>query len=550
MRDANISSLFYLADNDRPALRVGLLTASTVVASYWSDVIRDIAQCNFARICAVCMLPTHKESAAQQAVRANFLFDAYSRIDQFWFGHRRHGMDPVDCSAALAQVPRFHCGAIDQATARTLVDLQLDVVLNISSLATPEEVLPIARHGVWRIVMADVNQYRGGPAGFWELAERSGVSGASLQIVSRQPNLGLVLGKVLVPTTQGFSQLTNRIATELTIVPLVISALRDLHQSGWQRLLQRAAEPVPYLGQFAFYSAPTRRQIAKFALSSLGHALQRKVLPGRRMQWQIAVRRGLPGSPVDRDWSSFKPITRASAGFLADPFVVTHAGATWIFAERFDLKTARGVIACAQLADDGNLTDWRDVLERPYHLSFPNVFAYDGDMYMIPEGSRSGRVELFRAIEFPYRWQLDSVLWHHAGRDTVLHVDANRQHYFFTTLRQSERAAPQLFLFIADSLRGRWRLHPACPLETNARYARNAGALFWSDGALYRPSQDCVPYYGSGIHFHKIAALTPHEYRETLIGASLLPKTNRYYGTHSYARTDRWEVTDLFVKIG
>ena len=44
------------------------------------------------------------------------------------------------------------------------------------------------------------------------------------------------------------------------------------------------------------------------------------------------------------------------------------------------------------------------VLEEPHHLSYPQVFARDGEIWMLPEGSGSGKLTLYRASAFPDRW--------------------------------------------------------------------------------------------------------------------------------------------------
>ena len=50
------------------------------------------------------------------------------------------------------------------------------------------------------------------------------------------------------------------------------------------------------------------------------------------------------------------------------------------------------------------------MLARPYHLSYPFVFAHDGELLMIPETSAARRVELYRAFDVPGSWERQAVL--------------------------------------------------------------------------------------------------------------------------------------------
>ena len=50
------------------------------------------------------------------------------------------------------------------------------------------------------------------------------------------------------------------------------------------------------------------------------------------------------------------------------------------------------------------------VIEEPYHLSYPFLFEFEGELYMIPEKARATRVDLYRCVAFPYQWELVKTL--------------------------------------------------------------------------------------------------------------------------------------------
>src|SRR5262245_36545683 len=100
-------------------------------------------------------------------------------------------------------------------------------------------------------------------------------------------------------------------------------------------------------------------------------------------------------------------------------------------------------------------------------------------------------------------------------------------------------------IFLADALTGEWRLHPASPVSSDVRIARQAGAMFRNEGRLLRPTQDCGPYYGYGFNLQEVVTLTDEEYEErpfrSISPARLLiPAT----GVHTYNRCGDLEVID------
>ena len=74
-----------------------------------------------------------------------------------------------------------------------------------------------------------------------------------------------------------------------------------------------------------------------------------------------------------------------------------------MFFEDVDVTHRRGVISHCRLDSEGKASEPRMVLERPYHLSYPFVFRWNADVFMLPETGQNNAVELYRAQEFPRR---------------------------------------------------------------------------------------------------------------------------------------------------
>ncbi len=184
------------------------------------------------------------------------------------------------------------------------------------------------------------------------------------------------------------------------------------------------------------------------------------------------------------------------------------------------------------------------MLERDHHLSYPFVFEHEGAIYMLPETGEAGRIELYRAVEFPDHWTLDRVLLDGlTAVDATLHAEDGVL-WLFAHVIEGPEDPGQLWLFTAPSLDAEWRPHPQNPIVTDWGSARPAGRLYRRAGALIRPSQDCSRRYGGAVILNRVDVLSPEEYRESpldRIEPNWMPGID---GTHTYTFDSRYACLD------
>jgi hypothetical protein len=223
---------------------------------------------------------------------------------------------------------------------------------------------------------------------------------------------------------------------------------------------------------------------------------------------------------------------------------VIHEGTTLVFCESFDYGLGRGVIAVSRWNGE-ELDPPQTVLQRPYHLSDPFVFEHGGHWWMVPETYDNRTVELYRAVDFPHSWTLDTTLLENiSAADATLHHDGQRWWMFVSVGEQGSSTWDELFLFTAGQLRGPWHPHPRNPVKKNPASARPAGRLFRRGSDLVRPAQDCSRIYGGGIRLCVIDTLSETEFAEheaELIRPSLVPGA---VGLHTMSEAEGFEVYD------
>ena len=209
--------------------------------------------------------------------------------------------------------------------------------------------------------------------------------------------------------------------------------------------------------------------------------------------------------------------------FYADPFVIEKDGINYIFLEAFDERLKKAHIVVLEADGSGMISEPKKVLEAPYHLSYPFVFAHEGNYYMIPETAANKTVSLYRARSFPYDWEFVMHLMEGIElADATLHFEnglwwlfaAGRNHSFVST-------NDQLFLYYSEALlSNQWKPHLRNPVATQVENCRPAGRLFRHEGKLFRPAQDNGSrQYGYGLRINEITVLTKENYQEQEVTA-------------------------------
>ncbi len=439
-------------------------------------------------------------------------------------------------------VDRFAPADIDR-----IRSAKLDVLFRFGFRIIRGEILSCAKYGVWSFHHGDNREYRGAPPGFWEMYERNLVTGSILQVLTEALDGGRVIYRSL--------SATNFDSLYLSLNPLywktaafAMRRLRDLHRYGWGYLaaLEEFNEPDSY--KKVIYRTPATPVMVKF----LTRLLLRKLIQSLRARlfherttWFIAFRRRSESRTVLTDLRDFRVVLPPRGRFYADPSIVKSDDKTHLFLEDFDFSKNRARISCAQIQEDGLLGTPFSVLEKDYHLSYPCVFRYQGKMYMIPETRERETIELYRAFEFPARWELAKILVPNVRAvDSTIFADRGKLWLFANIAVAGGSTFDELHLFFSESFDGNWSPHPKNPIVSDVRRARPAGALFMEGGKLIRPSQDCSLRYGAALVLNEVKTLSETDYLEvpfSRIDPGWYPGS---ICTHTYNRTDEFEVLD------
>jgi hypothetical protein len=237
----------------------------------------------------------------------------------------------------------------------------------------------------------------------------------------------------------------------------------------------------------------------------------------RRPGWSIGIYTGkspfdfAPPENLKNPVLTAKDVTDVPAHFVADPFMLCENGTWYMFFEVLNARDRLGDIGLATSDDGFNWTYQQIVLDEPFHLSYPYVFKWDEDYYMIPESYQANSVRLYKAVNFPTKWSFVTSLLN--GDD---YVDSSIFRFDEKWwLFNSSPKGNTLRLYFADELTGIWAEHPQSPIvRGNANIARPGGRVIVLNGKVFRYTQDVEGFYGNQVRAFEITKLTTKNYEE------------------------------------
>lgn len=271
-------------------------------------------------------------------------------------------------------------------------------------------------------------------------------------------------------------------------------------------------------------------------------------LTHRKYSVAVATRNTL--DPIDIEKLQFNMINTGLYAWVADPFPYEYNGELYIFAEMMKYNRARGTIGYCKL-ENGKFTEWKEIIIEPYHLSFPNVFEYNNEIYMCPESGENNNVYLYKCKDFPEIWEKDQeIICDMKLADTIFFEDHNINYGLSCVWTGGVQEHHDLLFKLKDGYQ----------LDEIAKYipeikpiwvSRPAGKSFYSRNKQRNilVTQVCEHGYGEGLAFSSFNIEWPRF--EGQLVKKVYPsdvsinKKRKYIGMHTYNTTDNFAVIDV-----
>ena len=256
-------------------------------------------------------------------------------------------------------------------------------------------------------------------------------------------------------------------------------------------------------------------------------------------EWKVAYR------PLSKNNGDYQMVNAPKGMCLADPFLYEVDGKHYLFVELFDKKKNKACIGCYGLID-GSPVYLGKILEESYHMSYPCVFEYNGSHYMIPETSANLSIDLYKAVEFPSRWEKVSSLCNGTRYVDTTVLKQDNAYYAVSYRKENHRWYLDAFELDVD----RQQLKRIATREYATNIGRPAGGFFIRE-CLMRPAQNCARKYGESVILYQVdrfdcSAYEEHEVARIEAGRlSMVAKPNR---THTYNCDSFYECVDVYFE--
>jgi len=538
----------FLRSETRKRLRVGLLLNDGSIPAFARSIIQDLCRANYVDIPFVGVL---RSPAERDSWESGVVLRAYAALVESRYQMYPDPLEPATCEDLLVGVPRVlwpvagaeaDRGTISEVAATAAASA--DVIIDFSVQPLRGASLPRVRYGVWRYHFGDRRRYPSGSDFLREIIDGFPLTGVELIQLGRTAQDDITLNRASFRTVPFPSRQANRFGPLWGTRHFVVQGLWSLLHGSTDTAAASHADTAS--GQ-STERTPTAAQFGRWLLGELvsrAFPLLRRV--DRPLHWRIAIRQ--TPVPLYEDASSpalqsFRWIKPPPGRHWADPAMFEVNGETWVFFEEMIDPSRVGHICCGRLAPSGDLVDVRTVLQQPHHLSFPQVIAADGEVYMLPESAQGGGVDLYRALRFPDDWVLERRLLDFRCVDSSM-FRAFGSWWLMTSPQVVPGQTPITWLLRSDRVTGPWVFQPGGTVASDVRTARGAGSVLDVAGRLIRPSQDCSVSYGHALILNEIVSLAGTSYQERAIcrvDPGWLPNLE---GVHSYSRVGDWEAID------
>lgn len=256
-------------------------------------------------------------------------------------------------------------------------------------------------------------------------------------------------------------------------------------------------------------------------------------------EWKVAYR-------ARNEINDYYRMVDAPKGMcIADPFLYEVDGRHYLFAEMFDIKKNKAAIGCYTFAE-GVPKYLGKVIEESYHMSYPCVFEYKGAHYMIPETSANLSIDLYKAVEFPNKWEKVRSLC--TGTRYVDTTVMKQNDTYYAVSYRKEKHHWYLDAFILDM--ANQRLSPIATKEYTTNTGRPAGG-FCTGNCLMRPAQNCAKKYGESIILYQVDRFDCEAYEEheaDRIEPEMLIMNERPNRVHTYNCDSLYECVDVYFE--
>lgn len=221
--------------------------------------------------------------------------------------------------------------------------------------------------------------------------------------------------------------------------------------------------------------------------------------------------------------------------WLADSLIFSCDEGTFLFVEAFDKFEKIGKLAVLKY-NGKEFIDFQLILEKDYHLSYPYVFEYNKQYYMIPETSGNNCIELYVSEKFPSKWKKIKTIFEGKFVDTSVY-NLGKEKFVLYSYDIENKKLMKAILNMDD-----FSIDNIEYISDINNGLRAGGNIFIQDGIKVRALQNNEYFYGQKLNVvdddnNIIFKIEPKNV--------LTNDKKNYKRLHTYSKSGEFEAIDL-----
>jgi hypothetical protein len=435
---------------------------------------------------------------------------------------------------------------------KKIKEFKLDVILRRDFRIIRGNILNAARYGIWSLHHGDNDFIRGITPGFWETFYNLPITGVTLQKINEVLDGGDIIDKGYYGTKFFWKHNENFIKEKS--VQIVLKNLKNIYDN--KKLKFKKSKTSL---NTKYYNNPKLYHLIIYIIKKYPYFVFKKIsrflFPINLFlnKWKICEIKSVNLNNFEKNKKN-KNFNSPFYQYWADPFYFKHDKKNFLFFENYNIFTRRGKISCGEILND-NLIKIKDIMDKNYHFSYPNIFRYGKKIFMIPETAEKKRVEIWICKKFPEKWKLYKTIFEGESWVDINFFKDKKGNKWLLGNKSNDKYLDhnsELYIYKVNGDNFNKLIpHEKNPVLIDSRVARNAGKIFYNNkGELIRPSQvNIYEKYGYGLNLNRITKLTLNDYQETILKKITASKNSRLLGVHHFSLGDSNIYIDKLLKF-
>jgi len=538
-------------------IKIGLMIDSYKIPLWANILVNEITKLDYVEITV--LLINNKTSSNNKAKNKsnkfnekNFLYDFYLSYEKKRYVQKNNLCQNIICKQfqdikeiKISPILKNTFDVISEEDILKIKKFELDVIIRLGFNRLSGNILSVPKFGIWSFFIQNNHYKETKFNGFWEIFRDIPVSNVNLYLNNNEPHQDKIIAKSTTATDPLYIT-RNNINKYWKNIELILNKLLEIHQLGKMEILSSKKDKNyqnSNLKEEQF--VPSTKEIIQFMIKHWMRYLRiKKKFSHKIEQWGILFdfNRDVFDS-IEQCSKIYPPEDR----YYADPFVLKKNKEYFVFIEEVIYQKRKGHISYFKMDENGNYNSPKKILENKYHMSYPFVFEFENNYYMIPETSENKSIDLYKCKKFPDQWEFEKNIMKNVNAVDSTLLRKDNKWWLFTSIPFMESSPNDtLSIFYSDDLYAEeWNPLPKNPVISDVRKSRSAGKIFQINGEHYRPAQDCSMGYGRGITFNKIVTLNESEYSEEKIESIYSKYNKNIEGIHTFAQCEKLRILDF-----